>query len=109
MPHEASFLALAGSKMSFRLSVGPPAPTDSLKLIFDPASAKKLASCGISLLDTPQEIFPAALAYLGRPPLSREQSDLDKAAEAVMAIPLHPQISLLAIHQRSRQWRSLRR
>ncbi len=69
-----------------KAALGPKAPTDSLKLIFDPASAKKLASCGISLLDTPQEIFPAALAYLGRPPLSREQSDLDKAAEAVMAI-----------------------
>ncbi len=69
-----------------KAALGPKAPTDSLKLIYDPANAKKLAACGISLLDTPQEIFPAALAYLGRPPLSREQSDLDKAVEAVMAI-----------------------
>src|SRR5581483_6780748 len=31
-----------------KAALGPKAPTDSLKLIFDPASAKKLASCGIS-------------------------------------------------------------
>jgi putrescine transport system substrate-binding protein len=66
--------------------LGAKAPTDSLKLIFDPATAAKLGSCGISLLDTPQEIFPAALAYLGRNPLSREEADLEKAAGAVMAI-----------------------
>jgi putrescine transport system substrate-binding protein len=67
-------------------ALGPKAPVDSLALIFDPANAKKLASCGISLLDTPQEMFPAALAKLGRDPLSREQADLDKATEAILAI-----------------------
>ena len=66
--------------------LGPKAPVDSLKLIFDPANAKKLAGCGLSLLDTPQEVFPAALAYLGREPLSREPQDLEKAADAVLAI-----------------------
>jgi putrescine transport system substrate-binding protein len=69
-----------------KAALGAKAPVDSLKLIFDPANAKKLASCGISLLDTPQEVFPAALAALGRDPLSREAADLDKAAEAVLAI-----------------------
>src|SRR5580700_6184890 len=43
---------------------GDEAPRDSLALLFDPENAKKLAACGISLLDTPQEVFPAALAYL---------------------------------------------
>jgi putrescine transport system substrate-binding protein len=57
-----------------------------LKLVFDPANAAKLGSCGVSLLDTPQEIFPAALAYLGRSPLSREEADLEKAAGVVLAI-----------------------
>jgi putrescine transport system substrate-binding protein len=69
-----------------KAALGAKAPVDSLKLIFDPANAKKLSECGVSLLDTPQEIFPAALAYLGREPLSREPQDLDKAAEAVLAI-----------------------
>lgn len=67
-------------------ALGKKAPTDSLKLIFDPGNAKKLGACGVSLLDTPQEIFPAALAYLGRPPLSREPQDMDRAVDALMAI-----------------------
>ena len=69
-----------------KTALGAKAPADSLKLIFDPANARKIAGCGLSLLDTPQEVFPAALAYLGRDPLSREQPDLDKAADAVLAI-----------------------
>ncbi len=67
-------------------ALGAAAPVDSLRLIFDPANAKKLAACGVSLLDTPQEVVPATLAYLGRPPLSREPQDLDKAVAALMAI-----------------------
>jgi putrescine transport system substrate-binding protein len=69
-----------------KAALGEGAPTDSLKLIFDPANAKRLAACGISLLDTPQEMVPATLAYLGREPLSREPPDLDRAVTALMAI-----------------------
>src|SRR4029077_329430 len=49
-------------------ALGPDKPLDSLALLFDPAMAAKLSRCGIELLDTPQEVFPAALAYLGRDP-----------------------------------------
>jgi putrescine transport system substrate-binding protein len=69
-----------------KAALGGNAPVDSLKLIFDPASAKQLAECGLSLLDTPQEMVPAALAYRGRPPLGRDQQDLDAAVETLMAI-----------------------
>jgi putrescine transport system substrate-binding protein len=66
--------------------LGEKAPVDSLKLIFDPANAAKLAECGLSLLDTAQEMVPAALAYRGRPPLSRDQQDLGAAVETLTAI-----------------------
>ena len=69
-----------------KAALGDKAPVDSLKLIFDPATAKKLGGCGISLLDTAEEVFPAALAYAGRPPLSREQKDLERAADIVKAV-----------------------
>ena len=69
-----------------RAALGNNAPTDSLRLIFDPENARRLTGCGISLLDTPQEVFPAALADLGRPPLSRTPDDLDKAVGALTAI-----------------------
>jgi len=60
-------------------ALGETAPRDSLALLFDPAHAQNLASCGIALLDTPQEVVPAALAYLGRDPKSRDPADLDRA------------------------------
>ncbi|HLJ62698.1 MAG TPA: extracellular solute-binding protein, partial [Stellaceae bacterium] len=69
-----------------KAALGPNAPTDSLKLLFDPANAAKLGKCGISLLDSAQEVFPAALAYLGRDPLSRDEKDLKRAADVVAAI-----------------------
>lgn len=69
-----------------KAALGEGGPTGSLKLLFDPANAEKLAGCGISLIDTAQEVFPAALAYLGRDPLSRAPADLDKAVAVVGAI-----------------------
>jgi putrescine transport system substrate-binding protein len=66
--------------------LGDAAPLDSSRLLFDPANANKLQDCGISLLDSAQEIFPAALAYLGRDPMSRDPADLDRAAAVVAAI-----------------------
>ena len=64
-------------------ALGDAAARDSLALLFDPAYAQKLAACGIALLDTPQEIVPAALAYLGRDPKSHAEADL---AEAIALI-----------------------
>ncbi|MBV9862039.1 MAG: polyamine ABC transporter substrate-binding protein [Alphaproteobacteria bacterium] len=55
----------------------------SLALLLDPAVAGRLARCGISLLDTPQEVFPATLAYLGLDPHSHDPNDLDRAVSAL--------------------------
>ena len=66
--------------------LGEDAPTDSWSLIFDPQYAEKLADCGISLLDSPSEVIPSVLAYLGLDPLSKETADLEKAAETLQAI-----------------------
>ncbi len=69
-----------------KAALGDKAPTDSLALIFDPANAAKLKECGISLLDSAQEVFAAALAYAGRDPISRDPKDLEKAAAVVEAV-----------------------
>lgn len=66
--------------------LGEDAPTDSWSLIFDPQYAEKLADCGISMLDSPAEVIPSVLAYLGLDPLSKETADLEKAAETLQAI-----------------------
>jgi putrescine transport system substrate-binding protein len=72
-----------------KAALGDGAPVDSLALIFDPKNAAKLAGCGISLLDTAQEVFPAALVYLGKNPLSRDPKDVDAAAEVIQKVRPH--------------------
>ena len=62
------------------------ASRDGFALLFDQANAKKLSACGISLLDTPQEVFPAALAYLGINPKSHDLGDLNKATALLMKV-----------------------
>ena len=86
VPYLWSDTGIGYNDTQVRAALGDAAPVDSLALIFDPAVAEKLASCGISLLDTPQEVFPAALAYLGLDPKSRDLGDLDKALAALEKI-----------------------
>ncbi|HTS94363.1 MAG TPA: polyamine ABC transporter substrate-binding protein [Stellaceae bacterium] len=69
-----------------KAALGAKAPVESESLIFDPTNAKKLGECGLSLLDTPEEVFPAALLSLGKQPLSRDPKDLELAAGAVAKI-----------------------
>jgi putrescine transport system substrate-binding protein len=67
-------------------ALGRDTPRDTLALVFDPAFAGRLARCGIELLDTPQEVVPAALAYVGLDPESRDLGDLDRAVALVERI-----------------------
>ncbi|WP_323037373.1 polyamine ABC transporter substrate-binding protein [Pararhodobacter sp.] len=54
---------------------------NSLELLFDPEIASKVADCGITMLDAPVEMIPAALAYLGRDPQSHAPEDLEAAGD----------------------------
>jgi putrescine transport system substrate-binding protein len=64
----------------------PDAPVDSLKMIFDPAVVSKVADCGVMMLDSATDVFPAALKYLGLDPDSKKSEDLVKAADVVKAV-----------------------
>ena len=86
VPYLWSVTGLGYNKAMVQAALGDGAPVDSWALLFDPANAKKLAGCGISLLDTPQEVVPAMLAYLGVNPESRAPGDLDKAMAALEKI-----------------------
>ena len=66
--------------------LGADAPTNSWALVFDPANAEKLAACGITLLDAPVEMLPAAMNYLGLDPQSTDAADFEKGAELLMTI-----------------------
>ncbi len=61
----------------------PHAPVDSLAMFFDPKVISHFKSCGVSILDAPDEMVGTVLVYLGRDPNSESLEDL-KAAEQVL-------------------------
>ncbi len=68
VPYMWGTTALGFNTAKVKAALGENAPLDSWALLFDPKNAEKLASCGIALLDTPEEVIPAALHYLGGNP-----------------------------------------
>jgi putrescine transport system substrate-binding protein len=60
----------------------PDAKLDSLDLLFKPELAAKLADCGISVLDSPTDIFPMMLRYLGKDGDSTNVEDYQAVVEA---------------------------
>ena len=60
------------------------APTDSWRMVFDPAVAKNFQKCGIAVLDSATEMFSMALASLGRDPNSQDPKDLEAAGAQMM-------------------------
>jgi putrescine transport system substrate-binding protein len=64
----------------------PDAPTDSLAMIFDPKIMARLAGCGVTFLDSPEDVIELALAYLHLDPKSQKIEDLHAAETLVMAV-----------------------
>jgi len=56
---------------------------DSWGAVFDPAYASKLAKCGITMLDAPEDVFEAAEIYLGTDPGNENLQEM-AAAEALV-------------------------
>ena len=59
---------------------------DSWSAVFDPEQAAKLKECGINFLDSPTDMIPVTLAYLGLNPDSHEPEDIAKAEEALLKV-----------------------
>jgi putrescine transport system substrate-binding protein len=66
--------------------LGPDAKIDSWDIIFKPENLAKFKDCGIHMLDSADDILPAALNYLGLDPNSTKQPDLEKAADLVAKV-----------------------
>src|ERR1700758_1428339 len=63
--------------------LGTNAAIDSWDIVFKPENLAKFSDCAVHMLDSPDDIFPAALNYLGLDPNSTRQADLEKAADLV--------------------------
>jgi len=67
-------------------ALAPDAPLDSLALLMDPQHARRLARCGITMMDSASDVIPTVLRYLGRDPNSTSADDLREVERALMAI-----------------------
>lgn len=69
-----------------KAAFGDNAPVDSWDLVFKPENIQKLKQCGVSFLDSPTEILPAALHYLGYKPDTDNPKELKAAEELFLKI-----------------------
>lgn len=67
-------------------AVAPDVALDSWDLIFKPDVAKKVAACGITVMDSAIDVIPSVLNYLGLDPNSEKKEDLDKVEKTLMAV-----------------------
>ncbi len=63
-----------------------PMPENAWDLVFDPKYTSKLKSCGIAYLDSPTEIIPVALHYIGKDAYSNDPADYKLAAEMLAKV-----------------------
>jgi putrescine transport system substrate-binding protein len=67
-----------------KAALGDGAPVHSWDIVFKPEYVAKLKDCGVAVLDTPGELVPIALNYLGEDPNSFDPAVIAKA-EALLA------------------------
>jgi putrescine transport system substrate-binding protein len=73
---------------------GMPLPDNAWDLIFKPEYISKLKSCGVSFLDSPTEVIPATLHYLGKPAYSKNIGDYQLVAPVLKTI--RPYVTLFS-------------
>jgi putrescine transport system substrate-binding protein len=62
------------------------APVDSLDMLFKPEVVARFADCGVSFLDSPDDVLQLALKYLHLNPNSRREDDLQAAERLIMGV-----------------------
>ncbi|UOO81436.1 extracellular solute-binding protein [Uruburuella testudinis] len=67
-------------------ALGGALPENGWDLLFKPEYTSKLKGCGIALWDTPSEMFPIVLNYLGKDPKGSNPEDIKAAADVLQAI-----------------------
>lgn len=61
----------------------PEAPLHSFAMLFDPSVVARFADCGVILIDSPVDVFPAVLKYLQKDPTSENLEDLKQASQTL--------------------------
>ena len=71
-------------------ALAPDAPLDSLDLLLKPEVVRRIARCGIAVMDSGIDVIPSVLRWLGRDPNGSGAEDLRAAEQALLAI--RPQV-----------------
>jgi putrescine transport system substrate-binding protein len=66
--------------------LAPDAPMDSWDLLLKPDNARRIAPCGITMMDSAIDVIPGVLKYLGRSPDSTDPADLAAVEHTLMGI-----------------------
>ncbi len=95
VPWAWSFTTVGINKAKVAQALGStPLPANAWELVFNPAYTSKLKSCGIAFLDSPTEILPPAMHYLGKNAYSNDTADHKAAGE--MLAKVRPDIRLFS-------------
>ena len=95
VPWAWSYTTVAINKAKVTKALGAtPLPDNAWELVFNPVYTSKLKSCGIALLDSPTEVIPPAMHFLGKNPYSSDPAD-HKAAGAMLA-KVRPHVRLFS-------------
>ena len=63
-----------------------PLPANVWELVFNPVYTAKLKSCGIAFLDSPTEVLPPAMHFLGKNAYSNDSADHKAAGEMLAKV-----------------------
>ena len=66
-----------------------PLPDNAWELVFNPTYTARLKSCGIAFLDSPTEVIPPAMHFMGKNPYSSDPADHKAAGEMLAKVRPH--------------------
>ncbi|UZM15767.1 polyamine ABC transporter substrate-binding protein [Pseudomonas kielensis] len=86
VPYMYGTVLIGFNPAKVKAALGENAPVDSWDLVFKPENMEKLKACGVAMLDSPTEILPLALHYLGLDPNSQNPQDYEKAKALLLKV-----------------------
>ena len=90
VPWGWSYVTVAINKKAVdKVLAGTPMPANAWDLVFNPTYTAKLKSCGIAYLDSPTEIIPPAMHYLGKNAYSNDPADHKAAGQMLAKVRSH--------------------
>ena len=90
VPWAWSFTTVGINKAKVAKALGStPMPANAWELVFNPTYTAKLKSCGIAFLDSPTEVIPPAMHFLGKNAYSNDAADHQAAAAMLAKVRPH--------------------